>query len=56
MCSEEQFASLTWAGQSISLVNPAGWQSPFYSGFVLSGGVWQACECNGAFSFSPADG
>lgn len=46
VCSAEQFASLTWVEQSISLVNPAEWQRPFYSDFVLSSGVWQAFECN----------
>lgn len=45
-CSAEQFASLAWVGQSIRLVNPAEQQSPFYSDFVLSSGVWQAFECN----------
>lgn len=46
VCSAEQFAFLIWVGQSISLVNLAQWQSPFYSDFVLSSGVWQAFECN----------
>lgn len=45
-CSAEQFAAFTWVGQSISLVNPAEWQSFLYSDFVLSRGVWQAFECN----------
>jgi len=45
-CPAKQFASVAWVGQSISLVNPAEWQSPPHSDFALPSGVWQAFECN----------